>query len=82
MLVPKIPIDVHLRKHIGRTIGYCGHCPNPVVAYHTYSIDPEAELLCPAIGIDPQNRRPIVVPIAYKKELNGTETGRSKTLQA
>ena len=54
------------------------------------SIDPEAELLCPAIGIDLHNCRPIVGPIAYsigyypgyKKELNGTQTGRSKTLQA
>ena len=29
------------------------------------SIDPEAELLCPAIGIDLHNCRPIVGPIAY-----------------
>ena len=44
----------------------------------------------PAIGIDAHNCQPIVVPIAYsigyypgyKKELNGTQTGRSKTLQA
>ena len=54
------------------------------------SIDPEAELLCPAISIDPHNCRPIVGPIAcsigyypgYKRELYGTQTVRSKTLQA
>ena len=54
------------------------------------SIDTEAELLWPAIGIDPRSCRPIVGPKAYstgyypgyKKEPNGTQTGRSKTLQA
>ena len=54
------------------------------------SIDPEAKLLCPAIGIDPHNCRYIFGPIAYsigyysgyEKELNVTQTGRSKTLQA
>ena len=47
-------------------------------------------LLLLTIPIDPHNCRPIVGPIAYsmayypgyKKELNGMQTGRSKTLQA
>ena len=50
------------------------------------STDPEAELLCPAKGIDLHSCRPIVGPIAYstgyypgyKKELDGSQTGRSK----
>ena len=89
MFVPKIPMDIHLRKHIGRTIGFCGHRPNPIVCLQYLSIGPEAELLYPAIGIDTQNCRPIIGPIAYsigyypecKKELNDTQTSRSKILQ-
>ena len=63
---------------------------HPYCCLQYLSMDPKAELLCPAIAIDPQNCRPIVGPIGYstghyprcKKELNGTQTGRSKTLQA
>ena len=87
MLVPKIPIDIHLHQHIGRTIGYCGYWTLCCLQY--LSIDPEPNRLCPGIGIDPHNCRPIVGPVAYSigyypgyEELNGTQTGRSKTLQA
>ena len=31
-----LSIYIHLRNHIGRTIGCCGHCPYPIDAYHTY----------------------------------------------
>ena len=27
---------LHLRNHIGRTLGCCGHRPNPMVANNTY----------------------------------------------
>ena len=90
MLVPKVPIDVHLRKRIGRTIGYCGHCPYPIVAYNTYRQTPKPSCCTPPIGIDPHSCRPIVGPIAYpigyypgyKEGLDGSQTDRSKALQA
>ena len=82
--MPKIRIDIHLREHIGRTIGL------PCCCLQYLSIDPEAELLCPVIDIDPHICRPIVGPIAYsigyypghKEELDGSQTGRSTALQA
>ena len=51
---------------------------------------PRSRAIVPRDSIDPHNSRPVVGPIAYsigyflgyKKELNGTQTGRSKTLQA
>ena len=77
MLVLKIPIDVHLQPY------YC--------CLQYLSIDPDAELLLyPPKAIDPHSCRPIVGAIAYsigyypgyKKDLDGSQTGRSKALQA
>ena len=70
VLAPKIPIDIHLRKHIGRTIRYCGYCPNPFVAYNTYRQTPKLSDCAPRqvqVSI-PHNCRPIVGPIAYSIE--------------
>ena len=87
--MPKTLIDIHLSKHIGRTIGYCGHCPNPIVAYNTYWW-PRSRAIVPRDTYRSSKLPTIVGSITYwmgyyrgyKKELNGTQTGRSKTLQA
>ena len=90
MLVPKIPIHVHLCKHIGHTIGYCGHCRNPIVAYNTYRWTPKPSYCAPRWVSILINLPTYCWPNSLfdrvlsrdKKELNGTQTGRSKTLQA
>ena len=91
MLVPKIPVDVKTFASISvaQYAIIIVSTALTLILLLTIPIDPEAELLCPAISIDPHSCRPIVDPIiaysigyypGYKKELNGSQTGRSKTL--
>ena len=80
MLVPKIPLDVHLRKHFGRTTGCGGQCPNHIAAYNTYGQTPKPSYCAPRQVSIFIIVIPIVGPIAYsigyytgyEKELNGT----------
>ena len=38
---PKVIVDRHLGNSIRRTIGYCGRCPCPIVAFNTYRNTPK-----------------------------------------